>query len=103
MEVLASRGGRFPFGPSFASLSACSFPFTLTWPGTQWMQVLIPQEDRISEFLWTFRMYSWPGRGCLSLIRGTADWLSQKIQMSVRFSSNYSFVVSSVPFIIHES
>ena len=38
---------RFPFVPSFASISARSFPFTFTWPGTQWMWVVIPREDKI--------------------------------------------------------
>ena len=83
MEVVASRGRRFSFVPSIASISACSFPFTFTWPGTQGMWVVIPQGNKISAFLWAFRMYSCPGRGRLSVIQRTADWLSQKIQVSV--------------------
>ena len=85
MEVVASRGRHFPFVPSFAGISARSFPFTFTWSGAQWMWVVIPRENKISAFLWAFRMYSCPGRGHLLVIWRTADWLSQKIQVLVFF------------------
>ena len=100
MEVVASQGRRFPFVPSLARMSARSFPLTLTWPGTLWMWVLIPREARISAFLCVFRMYSCPGRGRLSLIRRTADWLSQKIHVSVKPPSAVDLVAMSVAFII---
>ena len=64
------------------------------------MWVLIPWEDNIPAFLWAFKMYSWPGRGRLLLIRRTVDRLSQKIQASEKFSSVDGFVASSVAFII---
>src|SRR5437660_8897736 len=43
------------------------------------------------------RMYSCPGTGLLSDIRRTADWLSQKIQTSMIFSSLVMLVAISVP------
>ena len=100
MEVVTLRGRRFPFVPSLVKISARSFPLTFTWPGTQWMRVLIPQEAKISAFLCVFRMYSCPGRGRLSLIWRTVEWLSQKIHMSVKPSSAVSLVAMSVAFII---
>ena len=64
------------------------------------MWVLISREAKISAFLCVFRMYSCPWRGRLYLIRRTADWLSQKIHMSVKPLSALSLVAMSVAFII---
>ena len=100
MEVVASWGRDFPFVPSLARISGRSFPLTFTWPGTQWMWVLIPREAKTLAFLCIFRVYSCPGRGRLSSIRRTTDWFSQKIHMSVKPSSAVSLVVMSVAFII---
>ena len=64
------------------------------------MWVLTPREARISAFLCVFRMYSCPGSGRLSLIRRIADWLSQKIHVSVNHLSAVALIAISVAFII---
>ena len=62
------------------------------------MWVPIPREAKISAFLCVFRMNSCPGGGRLSLIRRTADWLSQKIHVSVKPPSAVNLVAISVAF-----
>ena len=83
METLESRSCFGSFVPSLANWSARSFPLTLTWPGTQWMCVVIFAFLSVWILLRALRMYSCPGIGMELAILLTADWLSQNIQTSV--------------------
>src|SRR3978361_52252 len=83
METRESRSCFRFCVPSLASCSARSFPLMLTWPGSQWIFVVILAFWRIWMLLWALRMYSWPGIGMELVILVTADWLSQNIQTSV--------------------
>ena len=83
IETRESRSCLGSFVPSLTNWSARSFPLTLTWPGTQWMCVVILAFLSIWILLRARRMYSCPGNGMELAILLTADWLLQNIHTSV--------------------